>query len=129
MVSPTENQAATIPPKINKIENYAFYQCYGLTDLTIPSNVTSIGDEAFAYCNYLTIVRISSGITNIGPGVFRDCYSLRNLTIPDSVVEIGSLSFATSGLTNIESGNGTMQIGPQAFIIASVHYRNHGPQV
>ena len=35
--------------KIERIGDYAFYDCFGLTSITIPNSVTSIGDYAFKY--------------------------------------------------------------------------------
>ena len=63
----------------DKLGDYAFYGCSGLTSLTIPS-----------------------GVTKIGAGAFFCCYGLISLTIPSSVTAIGSQAFnACSELTSI----------------------------
>ena len=42
----------------DKLGDYAFKGCSGLTSLTIPSGVTSIGDEAFSLCWRLTSIYV-----------------------------------------------------------------------
>ena len=64
---------------VTRIEDYAFYYCDSLTDITIPNGVTSIGKSAFHFCDGLT-----------------------DITIPNSVTSIGDYAFYTrDGLTNV----------------------------
>ena len=86
----------------DKLGDYAFYGCSGLTSLTLPSSVTEIGEHAFLNCRGLTNFTIPSGVTKIGAGAFFCCYGLISLTIPSSVTAIGSQAFnACSELTSI----------------------------
>ena len=86
----------------DKLGDYAFYGCSGLTSLTLPSSVTSIGDYAFQDCSGLTSLTLPSGVTSIGICAFYDCSGLTSLTIPSSVTEIGWGAFrGCSGLTSI----------------------------
>ena len=86
----------------DKLGDFAFYGCSGLTSLTIPSSVTEIGEHAFLNCRGLTNFTIPSGVTKIGAGAFFCCYGLISLTIPSSVTAIGSQAFnACSELTSI----------------------------
>ena len=86
----------------DKLGDYVFYGCSGLTSLTLPSSVTSIGRGAFYGCWKLTSLTIPSGVTSIGYSAFRGCSGLTNLTIPSSVTEIGWGAFrGCSGLTSI----------------------------
>ena len=86
----------------DKLGDYAFYGCSGLTSLTIPSSVTSIGNEAFHGCCGLTSLVIPSGVTSIGDEAFSGCSGLTSLTIPSSVTSIGNYAFeGCSGLTSI----------------------------
>lgn len=86
----------------DKLGNYVFYGCSGLTSLTLPSSVTSIGRGAFYGCWKLTSLTIPSGVTSIGYSAFRGCSGLTSLTIPSSVTEIGWGAFrGCSGLTSI----------------------------
>ena len=86
----------------DKLGDYVFNDCYGLTSLTLPSSVTEIGEDAFMNCRGLTNFTIPSGVTSIGHGAFFCCYGLISLTIPSSVTAIGSRAFNDcSGLTSI----------------------------
>lgn len=92
----------TLPSSVTKIGCYALFNCIGLTSLTLPSSVTEIGEHAFLNCRGLTNFTIPSGVTKIGAGAFFCCYGLISLTIPSSVTAIGSQAFNDcSGLTSI----------------------------
>ena len=92
----------TLPSSVTKIGCYALSNCIGLTSLTLPSSVTEIGEHAFLNCRGLTNFTIPSGVTKIGAGAFFCCYGLISLTIPSSVTAIGSQAFnACSELTSI----------------------------
>ena len=91
-----------LPSSVTKIGCYALSSCIGLTSLTLPSSVTEIGEHAFLNCRGLTNFTIPSGVTKIGAGAFFCCYGLISLTIPSSVTAIGSQAFnACSELTSI----------------------------
>ena len=73
----------------DKLGDYVFYDCSGLTSLTLPSSVTEIGRFAFRNCSGLTSLTIPSSVTEIGGYAFWDCSGLTSLTIPSSVTWIG----------------------------------------
>ena len=86
----------------DKLGDYAFQDCSGLTSLTIPSSVTSIGAWAFSGCSGLTSLTIPSSVTSIGVFAFKGCSGLTSLTIPSGVTSIGDRAFeGCSGLTSI----------------------------
>ena len=106
----------TIPSCVTSIGRGAFRGCSGLTSLTIPSGVTSIGNYAFAGCSGLTSLTIPSGVTEIGEGVFRGCSGLTSLTIPSGVTSIGYSAFSgCSGLTSLTIPSNVTSIGSEAF--------------
>ena len=106
----------TIPSSVTSIGNEAFHGCCGLTSLVIPSGVTSIGDEAFHGCCGLTSLVIPSGVTSIGDEAFYGCSGLTSLTIPSSVTSIGESAFSgCSGLTSLVIPSGVTSIGDEAF--------------
>ena len=100
----------------DKLGDWAFYGCSGLTSLTIPSGVTSIGDKAFRGCSRLTSLTIPSGVTSIGDWAFSGCSGLTSLTLPSSVTSIGNYAFyGCSGLTSLTLPSGVTSIGNYTF--------------
>ena len=110
------NTELALPSYITKINQYAFYNCTGLTSITIPDSVTSIGFWAFRGCTGLTSVTIPDRVTSIGSGTFSGCTRLTSITIPDGVTSIGSDAFyGCTGLTNITIPDSVTSIGSWAF--------------
>ena len=100
------NTDLTLPDDYNgqdyELNNYAFYNCGGLTSVTIPDSVTSIGNYAFRYCRSLTSVTIPNSVTSIGNYAFWCCSGLTSVTIGNRVTSIGNYAFYNcSGLTNV----------------------------
>ena len=63
----------------DKLGNYVFLGCSGLTSLTIPSGVTSIGIAAFQGCSGLTSLTIPSSVTSISDRAFYGCSGLTSI--------------------------------------------------
>ena len=127
----------TIGDNIEKIGDYAFYNCDSLTSVTIGDGVTSIGRNAFSGCVNLPVIdniryadtylveavdksqtsyAIKEGTRFIGECAFENCDSLISITIPDSVTTIGVLAFDyCSSLTNVTIPNSVTSIGEWAF--------------
>ena len=100
----------------DKIGDYAFYGCSGLTSLTLPSGVTKIGEFAFEYCSGLTSLTLPSGVTKIGGGAFFNCSGLTSLTLPSGVTSIGNYAFSgCRGLTSLTLPSGLTEIGYGTF--------------
>ena len=106
----------TLPSGVTEIGWGAFDGCKGLTSLTIPSSVTSIGKYAFYGCSGLTSLTLPSGVTEIGEEAFHGCSGLTSLTIPSGVTEIGFGAFdGCKGLTSLTIPSSVTKIGRYAF--------------
>ena len=98
---------------INEIGEYAFSECYSLTEVTIPNKIATIGECAFAYVDCIETVYIGSGVHTIGSEAFSEA-GIYNLTIESAVI-IGPDSFYGNYITNLVVPEGTIEIGDGAF--------------
>lgn len=74
-------------PGVTKIGNWAFVNCYVLTNLTFSENLTSIGNYAFDKNLAMTSVDLPASVTNLGGFVFEGnpqlvSFTCRALTPP-----------------------------------------------
>ena len=112
--------SVVIPDSVNSIGDGAFYGCSGLTSVTIGNGVTSIGDGAFYGCSGLTSVTIGNSVTSISYEAFYGCSGLTSVTIPDSATSIGYKAFwGCSGLTSVTIPDSVTSIGTWAFVDCS----------
>ena len=74
-----------IPNTILTIEDYTFYGCESLSEISLPSDLVSIGEYAFSGCKSLNYVVIPSTVTSIDKGAFNRCSNLKYIYIPSSV--------------------------------------------
>ena len=74
---------------LQRIGNWAFYNCHELQNLTIPEGVTEIGDGAFYGCVYLEDLSLPSSVQSIGDNTFALCAKLQkivvNAVVPPSI--------------------------------------------
>ena len=64
----------TLPSSVTKIGCYALSSCIGLTSLTLPSSVTAIGSEAFKHCSGLTSIYVyMEKLPETGSNLFLGC--------------------------------------------------------
>lgn len=68
-----------------KFENYAFKNCYSLSNVTIPFTDCGIGINAFQYCYSLLNIILPNKRMSISTGAFQHCYSLSNVILPDTI--------------------------------------------
>ena len=110
------SSVVVIPDSVTSIDDWAFFTCSGLTNITIPNSVTSIGHSAFRGCSELTSITIPDSVMSIGNQAFRDCTGLTSITIPDSVTSIGWQAFyGCTGLTSVTIGDSVTNIKTKAF--------------
>ena len=118
-----------IPDGVSTINDYAFYGCYALTDITIADSVTNIAGYAFYGCTALSCITVGSGNTAY-KSVDGNLYSYDGTTliiyavgntdtsfiIPDDVTSISSYAFYNCNLlTTVTIGNKVTSVGINAF--------------
>jgi len=123
---PIEVTELGIPNSVKSIDEYAFYNCSSLANITIPNSVSSIGYGAFGgnnawlksqpdglvYAGLVayyykgtmpeeTHITLRDGTLGIA-GAFENCRGLASITIPNTVTSIGRSAFyQCTSLTNI----------------------------
>ena len=99
------------------IQDKAFSNCSGLTEVVIENNVTYLGKNAFESCTLLSSVTANGEIEMIASEAFYKCYSLKEFTLPGGEVEIGSYAFKLSALDTLNFAPTTVvkSIGASAF--------------
>ncbi len=101
---------------ITSINDNAFINCTGLTEIIFPPNLASIGESAFENCTSLSAVSIPSGVTRLEYGVFLDCSSLSSVTLPSTLTGIDENVFqGCTSLINIDIPSSVSAIGECAF--------------
>ena len=69
----------TFGDSVERIPDYIFQDCPGLTSVTIGSSATTIGHYAFNRCTGLTSIKIPESMINIGYMAFSGCTSLADV--------------------------------------------------
>ena len=69
----------------NKIPDWAFNHCIGLTSVSLPNSVEKIGNCAFWECNNLTSITIPDSLKEVGADAFFNCPGITSTAIlPES---------------------------------------------
>lgn len=75
----------TASPKLESIEEYAFYGCNSLTEIDLGSHVMIIGESAFGKCETLEEIYIPDSVTILEIGAFKDCSCLTTVRMSSNV--------------------------------------------
>ena len=74
------------------VDDYAFYQCTGLTSVTIecPGSVKS---NAFYGCTGITNLIVGDSVSSIGTNAFLNCSNINTVILGENVISIGASGF------------------------------------
>jgi hypothetical protein len=110
-------KTVVLPPTINNIGSYAFYNCNLITSLVLPESVTTIDYAAMNGCSRLANINIPAAVTSIGDGAFYGCSTLPSITIPEGTASIGAQTFQNCiNLTSVGLPSTVTSIGTKAFM-------------
>jgi len=82
----------TIPNSVKSISTRAFSNTE-ITSIVIPNSVTNIEQMTFFNCKYLSSVTLGSGLTCIEDRVFEGCTALASINISQGVSSVGKWAF------------------------------------
>lgn len=75
------NAPASSNSQLQRIGNWAFYNCHELQNLEIPEGVTEIGDGAFYGCTYLENLTLPASVQAIGDNTFALCAKMKKIVV------------------------------------------------
>ena len=105
---------------IDKIADYAFYNCQILKEVILPSNLKEIGRYAFGDCVALTNINIPEGVSVLQQDTFNGCYKMSGVTLPSTLTYIGESCFGQcNALTRVDLPQGLLEINSNAFAYCS----------
>lgn len=108
----------TIPQTVKYIDDYAFYNCVALTDVTFTGCPKYIGDYSFADCPFLENLTFGAdGLESVGSSAFVRCTALKVIPLPDTVRSVGAFAFYETGAWR--SASGVVYVGKWAVGLAS----------
>ncbi len=76
----TRMKGVSTSSALQRIGNWAFYNCHELQHLEIPEGVTEIGAAAFYGCTYLEDLTLPASVQSIGDNCFALCSKLNKIT-------------------------------------------------
>lgn len=82
-----------LPETVDKIGQYAYYNCTSLEKMRIPDAVTSIQTYTFAGCSALSWVDCGLGIQVIEPFAFTNCTNVRYIVVNGTCTKIKANAF------------------------------------
>ena len=85
-------ESLTISSSIEKIGEYAFFNCDELTHVDFDNGLKEIGEYAFSACKTLSHVSLPEGLKTLGNHVFYSS-NVINVSIPESIEFIGLGAF------------------------------------
>ena len=101
----------TFPNTLTYIDYKAFMNCTGLKSITIPDKVTATGKSAFEGCTGLKTVNLSKNLTALNNSVFEKCTGLNTIVIPDKVTTIfGASDWSTTVMGAFKECSGLKSI-------------------
>lgn len=105
-----------LPSKLEIINDYAFYGCYGLRDVTLPSSLRTIKAAAFAECDCLQQVILPEGLQTLGESAFYSCDHNNYVKLPSTLTKINNHTFYyNTSLKRVDFSEGLTSIDYNAF--------------
>lgn len=90
---------------VTQIDDGAFTNCVGITEVSIPTSITYIGQQAFSGCTALTGIAIPDSVETLGANAFYGCEALEEIRFPNREVNFGRDALTgTAWMENKEDG-------------------------
>ena len=100
---------------VESIGDSAFEDC-DLCSITIPSSITHIGSYCFSECSSLTSAEILAPIDVLPDKIFDNCPFLESVVLPTTITRLGNYCFRDCDLTSITLPPNLIEIGDDCFL-------------
>ena len=98
------------------ISEYAFQNCYSLSEITLPQYMETVGSAAFSYCFSLLSITLPKLFTSISSAALRYCYRLLNVIAPKNITTVENYAFQNcNALSNTLVLTQATSVGASAF--------------
>lgn len=105
-------------PKVQRIEDFAFYRCYSIKSLNLGEELCHLGGYAFERCSSIKSLKLPGSLSTIGSSCFNFCTGIESVELGDGLQTIGDRMFwGLSSLRKIEIPTSLKSIGFGAFCI------------
>ncbi|MBR1632232.1 MAG: leucine-rich repeat domain-containing protein [Bacteroidales bacterium] len=105
-----------IPDDVQKISQYAFTCCDGITSIVVSEKVSENGKNAFDNCSSITSIELKEGCKTVWEGAFANLHNLSKVILPDSLISIEDKAFYNCvSLESLHIPENVKVIGDSAF--------------
>ena len=107
-----------VPDSVTVINDYAFFGCSNIVEITVPESVVYIGTCAFYLCDHLTQITLPTEMTELGEFAFGCCEKLKNIRIPAGINTLKTYLFTqNTSLKTIDIPTSVTAIEDEAFLL------------
>ncbi len=105
-----------LPDSLEKIDKYAFSQCFGIKHITFGEGLRIVEEQAFWNCYSLLDLNLPASLKRVEPYAFIYNYSLKTVKFNGALDYLGEQAFYDCReLTDVDLGNGELVTGNWVF--------------
>lgn len=107
-------RGVVLPEGVERIDDYAFANFYGIKNITLPSTVKSIGRYAFMNSSLGEVIVVPDSVSVIEEGAFSET-RVNKVVLPKSLKVINKNTFSSSSISEINVPSSVIEINEGAF--------------
>ena len=127
LCAPGAEGRAVIPEGVTEIEDWAFADNRGITEIVFPDTLEGIGSRAFEDCRNLTALTFPASLKRIGAWAFSSCEKLAGVAFPEKLEQIDECAFVNCPLENVFLPRGVRSLGRMALSFRKMEHFSVDP--